>query len=191
MFRGYAPQELAALARLAIPDEMARPGLRPDAIVPSEKRGFVIAKEMRELIANLRAAGIDVYIVSGSDTSILRVATGKEFGLCFPEDHVFGRDSGVIAGRKPDFIRDRIAPRHHGAEPALVVGDSMGDYAMFTEFKDLQAGLLFHRNWREREMWELAESAAGKGRILVQGRDEFRGVYIPFARSVFAKARKR
>ena len=165
---------------------MARPGLRPDATVPSEKRGFTIAKEMRELIASLRAAGIDVYIVSGSDTALLRVAAGAEFGLGFPADHVFGRDSGVIAGRKHEFVRSRIAPRHHGTEPVLVAGDSMGDYAMLTEFKGLQTGLLFHRNWRERKMHDLAESAsAANARILVQGRDETRGVFIRSNRSVF------
>ena len=187
IFNGYGPEDMAALARIAIRNEMARPGRRPDRTVPDEKRGLVIAEEMRELIRSLRAAGIDVYVVSGSSTPVLRVAAGADFGLDFPADHVFGRDSGVRVGEKPAFIRAHIAPRHHGAEPVLVAGDSWGDYEMFTEFGNLQAGLLFHRNWAEDKMWDLVESSEfPKGRILVQGRDEYRGVYVPFNRSVSA-----
>ena len=47
---------------------------------------------------------------------------------------------------------------------------------MLTEFKSLQLALVFHRNWRERKMWDLAASG---GNVVAQGRDEIRGCFIP------------
>ena len=77
---------------------------------------------------------------------------------------------------KPEFIRAHIAPRHHGKDPVLVAGDSIGDHSMLTEFKNMQLALLFQRNWRERQMWDLIVS---DDKVAVQGRDETRGCFIP------------
>ena len=87
----------------------------------------------------------------------------------------------VKSGEKPTFIRAHIAPRHHGADPILTAGDSMGDYTMLTEYKDLQLALVFIRDWKQPEMKELV---ARGGRVVAQGRDESRGCYIPELRCV-------
>jgi hypothetical protein len=47
---------------------------------------------------------------------------------------------------------------------------------MLVEFDDLQLALLFLRNWREPALHELASRG---GRVVVQGRDEARGCFIP------------
>ena len=152
---------------------------------------MVFAPEIKELFRELRRAGITVYIVSGSFQETLFVAMGPDFGLELDPSCVFGADlkkdsagrylpemvdGCVKSGEKPKFIRARIAPRHHGADPVLTAGDSMGDYAMLTEFDRLQLALVFVRNWKQREMWELV---ARGGRVVAQGRDESRGCFIP------------
>ena len=197
VFTGYTPAELRSLAKTAALQAIASgAGLRRDSNAPTEKRGFAIAPEIKDLFAELRRAGISIYIVSGSFQEALAAMTSPEFGLCVPEENVFGadlrqdasgryvpvaKDGGVRSGRKPEFIREHIAPRHHGAQPVLAAGDSMGDLTMLTGFDDLQLALLFARNWKEPEMHALAE---GGGRVAVQGRDETRGCFVPSANSV-------
>ena len=197
VFTGYTPAELRRLAKTAALQAMtSEKGLRRDLNAPSEKRGFAIAPEMKDLFSQLRRAGISVYFVSGSFQEALAAMTSYEFGLGVSEDNVFGADlqqdalgrympimkeGCVRTGRKPEFIREHIAPRHHGAEPVLVAGDSMGDYTMLTGFDGLQLALLFARNWKEPEMHALAD---GGGRVVVQGRDERRGCFVPSVKSV-------
>lgn len=201
MFTGYTPEELRKVAKTAVSHALAAGGgLHSDANAPTEKRGLAIAPEIKELFAELKKAGIAVYIVSGSFQEVLVGMTAPEFGLSLSPDNVFGADlkrdangryvpemkeGCVKSGYKPEFIRKHISPLHHGAEPVLAAGDSMGDYTMLTEFKDLQLALVFARNWREQAMHELV--ACG-GRVVVQGRDETRGCLIPQATSIQPKA---
>ena len=129
--------------------------------------------------------------MSGSYRDTLLVAAGPDFGLDVPPSNIFGAelkkdsrgklvaemtDDCVKSGHKPEFIRAHIAPLHHGAEPVLTAGDSMGYYTMLTEFKDLQLALVFCRKWKEPKMHELVASG---GRVVAQGRDESRGCFIP------------
>jgi hypothetical protein len=122
---------------------------------------------------------------------IIKALQYADFGFDLDPTCVFGSDfktdaagrylpemkeGCVKTGEKPEFIRAHIAPRHHGAEPILTAGDSMGDYKMLVEFNDLQLALLFLRNWREPKLHELA---ARGGCVVVQGRDEARGCFIP------------
>ena len=191
MFAGHTPEELRALATDAVRQNLAKGHMYRPSYMPKEKRGLVIPQEMKDLFRALRQAGIAVYIVSGSFQETLWAATGPDFGLDIDPSCVFGADfrkdatgrympemvkGCVKSGEKPAFIRAHIAPRHHGAEPVLTAGDSMGDYTMLTEFRNLQLALVFMRNWREKEMHELVASG---GRVVAQGRDESRGVFIP------------
>ena len=191
LFTGYTPVELRQLAKEAITQTLKMGGLSKPPYARTEKRGLAFPPEMKDLFQALRKAGIAVYIVSGSFQETLLEATGPDFGFDLDPANVFGADlkrdaagryyaepveGCVKSGHKPEFIRARIAPRHHGAEPILTGGDSMGDYTMLTEFKDLQLALLFQRNWRERTMWDLIVSG---GKVAVQGRDETRGCFIP------------
>ena len=196
VFTGYTPGELRRLAEAAVPRALASGGLRRDANAPTEKRGLVITQEIKDLFSELRKAGIAVYIVSGSYRDTLLVAAGPAFGLDVPPENIFGAelkkdasgrfvaemaDGCVKSGFKHDFIRARISPRHHGVEPVLTAGDSIGDYTMLTRFKNLQLALLFHRDWREKAMRDLGASG---GRVLVQGRDEAQGLFIPSHESI-------
>ena len=191
LFTGYTPAELRRLAKESIGAALQRGGLSKAPYARTERRGLVFPPEMKELFRALREAGIAVYIVSGSFQETLLAATGADFGFDLDPENVFGADlkrdaagryyaetveGCVKSGHKPEFIRAHIAPRHHGAEPVLTGGDSVGDYTMLTEFKNLQLALLFHRNWRERMMWDLAFSG---GKVVVQGRDEVHGCFIP------------
>ena len=191
LIKGHTPVSFTSLAKAAIADNLAIGRLVRDVNVPREQHGLVFPPEIKNLFDELRQAGIAVYIVSGSTQVSLLAASGPDFGYGIDPSHVFGVEmetdasgkytgkslpGGVETGQKPAFIRKHIAPRHHGAEPVLAAGDSVGDYTMLTEFKDLQLALLFHRRWREQEMWDLTASG---GKIVVQGRDETRGCFIP------------
>ena len=186
LFRGRDAQGLRELARVASAAERAKGVMYRDARVPSEVRGLVFAPEMKDLYTSLQEAGIAVYIVSGSRESMLKAVAPAAFGI--PEDHIFGMSDdgtgGVATGRKPEFIRTHIAPRHHGAEPVLAAGDSMGDYAMFVDFPKLQRALVLLREPRGTPLAELVAGAeASNGRVLVQGRDEPRGCFVPSHRT--------
>ena len=189
LFAGYTSDALVELARTAMRANAKRAGHRPDENVPTEKRGFVILPEVKKLVHDLRTAGIATYVVSGSCSGVLGVATGPEFGLDFPPECVFGCDTGVVAGKKADFIRRRLAPRHGGRDPVLVAGDSMGDYAMFTELPGVENALVFRRQNRrtvDAPLRKLIDGAPGPdGKYLVQGRDEPNGRMIPSHESVF------
>ena len=201
LFAGYTPDDLRSFAVRATAKALKYGGVSVDATVPTERRGMAFPQEMKDLFRELRTAGIAVYVVSGSSQEMLRAVTGSEFGLDVPPEHVFGVvhgwdakgrfvpkeiEGGVTAGHKPAFIRAHIASRHHGADPVLVGGDSMGDYGMLTEFKGLQAALVFPRDLGQRKMDELIASApASGGKVLVQGRDEPHGRFRPNHSSVY------
>ena len=196
IFAGYTPAELRDLAKRGVANAITRGSLWRDVHVPKEKRGIVFTPEIKELFRELRKAGIAVYIVSGSFQETLWAATGPDFGFNIDPACVFGADfkkdaagrylpemveGCVKSGEKPTFIRARIAPRHHGAEPILTAGDSIGDYTMLADFKDLQLALVFVRKWKQPEMKELV---ARGGRVVAQGRDESRGCFIPKSRCI-------
>jgi phosphoserine phosphatase len=200
IFAGYSPAELRKLAHDAVVRDLAKGGLSRDRNVPSEFRGLAFPREIKELFRRLRAAGVKVYIVSATMRDFLLAATGPDFGLDFDPDCVFGsnlklgadgrylpvfNEAGVKSGEKANFIRKTIAWRHHGAEPVLAAGDSMGDYDMLTGFPALQSALVFDRRLKEPLLAQLIASApASGGKVLVQTRDEVRGVLIPAGETV-------
>ena len=191
LFTGYTPSELRQLAKVAIVQALKKGCLSKPPYARTEKRGLAFPPEIKDLFEALRKAGIAIYIVSGSFKETLLAATGPDFGFNLDPANVFGADlkrdaagryyadpvEGCVKSRhKPEFIRAHIAPRHHGKDPVLVAGDSIGDHSMLTEFKNMQLALLFQRNWRERQMWDLIVS---DDKVAVQGRDETRGCFIP------------
>ena len=194
IFAGYSPSELRSLAHDAIVRDLAKGGLSRDRNAPSEFRGFAFPVEMKTLFRDLRNAGVKVYVVSATMRDFLLAATGPDFGLELDPDCVFGSSlkmdgdgrytsefdaGGVKSGAKAGFIRRTIATRHHGAEPVLAAGDSMGDYDMLTGFPSLQAALVFDRRLEDPPLAKLISSAPSSGgKVLVQGRDETCGVLI-------------
>ena len=203
LFAGYTSMEYQAFAKSAAQQMLARKsGLWQVPYVPDRfPRGFALTPEARDLFRALREAGITPYIVSASNRELVLGMLDPVFGLEVAPDCAFGyRLRQDAAGRylpsydeswtrpqahgKVTIIRTQIAPRHHGAEPVLTAGDSMGDYNMFTEFPKLQAALIYNRNPKAGPLADLIRNAPGdRPRLLVQGRDTASGCLIPSHRS--------
>lgn len=158
-------------------------GLRPHA-------------EMRALMAAMRRAGIEVFVVSASPEIVVETAA-RELGYPVDAAHVYGlrvREQGGKLGAtlldvaeypvtyragKAELIR-RFLP----AAPLFVAGDSDTDYEMLTGFPSMQFRLIIHRNKRGDigRLYEQASDDAGQRagpRTLLQGRDERTGAFQP------------
>ena len=125
-------------------------------------KGIGLTTEMKSLYNALQRNGFDVYICSASLESVVEaMACDPAYGLGVDEDHVFGiRLAQTPDGRlkaigdstyaqtyregKVQCIKDLIAKDHGGRGPALVAGDSNGDFAMLTAFPDLKVGLIIN-----------------------------------------------
>lgn len=135
----------------------------PDGqIEVSVPKGIGLTTEMKSLYNALQRNGFDVYICSASLESVVEaMACDPAYGLGVDEDHVFGiRLAQTSDGRlkaigdstyaqtyregKVQCIKDLIASEHGGRGPALVAGDSNGDFAMLTAFPDLKVGLIIN-----------------------------------------------
>ena len=123
-------------------------------------KGIGLTPEMRNLYRTLEANGFDVYVCSASLESVVEaMACDPAYGLGLDEEQVYGiRLAPTADGRlravgdstyvqtyregKVACIQEFIAPSHGGNGPALVAGDSNGDFAMLTAFSDLKVGLI-------------------------------------------------
>lgn len=132
----------------------------PDGkVAVAVRKGLVLPKESIELYAALKDNGFDVYICSASLEAIVEaMACEPKYGLGMDPSRVFGirlEDKQMVDGPfesdydqtflegKSACIRKFMAPEHGGKGPALVAGDSNGDFDMLTAFDDMQLGLLF------------------------------------------------
>lgn len=159
----------------------------------SHPEGIGVSNEMKSLYKTLKAAGIDVYIVSASlETIVEAMACGPEFGFDMVPDNVFGlRMKAAAEGRfsadyddgyiqtfkegKTGAIKAYIAPSHGDRGPCLVAGDSNGDYNMLTDFDDMRVGLIINCG-NGGNIGALA--ASGDPKIAVQERDLARGKFL-------------
>ena len=123
-------------------------------------KGIGLTAEMRNLYRALETNGFDVYVCSASLESVVEaMACDPAYGLGLDEEQVYGiRLVPTADGRlravgdstyvqtyregKVACIQEFIAPSHGGNGPALVAGDSNGDFAMLTSFPDLKVGLI-------------------------------------------------
>ncbi|MBO4671366.1 MAG: haloacid dehalogenase-like hydrolase [Bacteroidales bacterium] len=123
-------------------------------------KGLAISPEIKNLYAALRRCGFDVYICSASlETVVEALACEPRYGLDMDPEHVWGfhmssdsegrlvpvAEEGYVQpyrGGKVECIRRFIAQVHGGNGPALVAGDSNGDFKMLTSFPDLKLGLI-------------------------------------------------
>lgn len=121
-------------------------------------KGMALTEEMRRLYNALREKGFDVYIFSASREVVVEaLACDTSFGLGMAPEDVYGLrmvhpegshaifDTSYVqpyTQGKADAIEAYIAPLHGGKGPALVAGDSGGDFAMLTSFPDLRLGLI-------------------------------------------------
>lgn len=169
--------------------------------------GFTVPREITELLATLRASGISVYVASGSFYDKVVAAADARHGTGFSPDEILGEHlltdaKGRLTGRhdanypfpwaagKPDVIRQRLAVRHHGRDPIVVLGDSDGDYAMLTAFTNMEVGVIFNTNLPGSSPLGkvCADILAGRAdpRFVLQGRDEVRRTLRPHAETVIA-----
>ena len=115
-------------------------------------------EEMRNLLAELDDRGIDLYVVSASPRAIVEEAlrlfsfpknikvlgVENEFderGRLVPHMDIAEKPYPIKAG-KAISIKELISPNYGGRGPILVAGDSEGDVAMMTAFKDTKVSLL-------------------------------------------------
>jgi len=164
---GMTDDEIRDLTRTSVSHWMAQESMwretwtTPDGSISVQiPKGMALTPEMQSLYHSLSDNGFDVYICSASLESVVEaMACDPAYGLGIGEDHVFGiRLAPTADGRlcavgdstyvqtyregKVQCIRDLIAPEHGGKGPALVAGDSNGDFAMLTSFPDLKVGLI-------------------------------------------------
>lgn len=118
--------------------------------------------EMRNFIKELLKIGMDVYITSASPLEIVKAALSY---YKFPSEiEVFGigntiNKEGYISLKrdkenypcpikmgKAFTIKNMIAPRHQNQGPSFVAGDSEGDVAFLTSFKDTEISLFLGKN---------------------------------------------
>lgn len=167
------------------------------------KSGIRSVPEMQDLYNKLQAHGIEVYVCSASYMDVIvAYATNPKYGYNVPRENVtammLAKDTkGVIQSEldarysqtqgkgKTETILKLIAPKHKNQEPLLVAGDSNGDYAMMTDFPNMQVGIVFNRiRNTDKGIGFLAKTAVERQGLAnpvyyLQGRDENRGVLLP------------
>ena len=165
-------------------------------------KGLALPQESVHLYKALKDNGIDVYICSASMEFIVEaMACDPKYGLDMDPEMVYGirmkgeeRIEAVFdpayeqpyAEGKVRCIDAYMAPEHCGRQPILVCGDSNGDYAMLTEYPDLQKGLIIKCD-RSGGIAALADTAAAggnKGKYILQARSLPDAGYIPSMVSV-------
>jgi hypothetical protein len=165
----------------------------------THRRGLRITEEIAALMHTLRRNGFEVFVVSASlEEVVAAFATLPKYGYDLPRDHVFGlrleQADGRSAARyrqgwplvygpgKVELIRRELVPRF-GRGPALVFGDSDGDFNMLTEFNDTETGLVVNR-LKGGDIGSLCRKAVAShdepnARFLLQGRNDAIGLWQP------------
>jgi phosphoserine phosphatase len=214
LLAGHTDDELRALARGAIEaglsDAVRKVTWRSPAGFASRagpieftfRSGLRIHPEIQNLQASLRAAGIDVYVVSASLKEVVEVfAAPGNFGYEVPADHVIGMEVEKKDGRfeprykegwvqtvrqgKVDAIKRTLGAR---GEPIFGACDSDGDVEMVTAFSGMKLTLIMNRA-KGGEIGALCKRAADEAaspapRYILQGRNENTGLFIPTPESI-------
>lgn len=209
LVKGATKDQLQGLVREAYESAMKEGGAKkitwesPDMGLTGRRtvtfdKGMAKTAEMEHLYSTLETNGIVVYICSASLEDIVEaLAVGDRYGFNIPEERIYGmrqymtedgRYTGILLddytptveeGKTVD-IREFIAPHHGGKGPALVAGDSNGDYSMLSSFDDMKVGLIINRNMKEP-----LRSLYGKEKYLLQGRDAANGRFIRSSQSEY------
>ncbi|NMB74799.1 MAG: haloacid dehalogenase-like hydrolase [Myxococcales bacterium] len=178
---GLTPQRVREISRETFQAELARPvgaeRLSWEGASQEIANGLRPYPAMARLLARLRGAGVETWIVSASNRWTVEV---------FAEEHLGigpGRVLGIaplVAGGRITAQRDPDMPvtggagkveaidRHIGLRPLLAAGDSMGDFEMLGVATRLC--LIIDRGNRELRKNVERLRAAGDGRWVVQPR---------------------
>ncbi len=165
LFAGFTEDQYYEICLLSHEKHSKIPGIQNTKIVsPLSQEEAVIESglhpitEMRDLLYELRNAGIDLYVVSASPGKTVKEALIRyefpeeikilsignkldEKGEITPKKDVINKPYAIKTG-KALTIKDYISPKYGGKGPILVAGDSEGDVAMLTAFKDTKISLL-------------------------------------------------
>ena len=155
--------------------------------------------EMADLFHSLEREGIDVYVVSASFIDIVRAFATKN-SYNFDQEKVLGLrlskdEEGKVLPEldqsfpitqksgKSETIR-KLIQNESNYGPILVGGDSDGDYAMLTDFRETDLGIIIDRQ-RHGEINRLKEAAiSGSTTYILQARDQYGKKFIKEERSI-------
>jgi HAD superfamily phosphoserine phosphatase-like hydrolase len=166
------------------------------------RSGLRVQPEMQDLMESLRAAGIDVYIVTASLKQLVEVFAGAgNFGYNVPADHVIGMEVELKDGMlQPAYKAGWVQPERAGkveairrrlgrlGEPVFAAGDSDGDVEMATRFSGMKLTLILNRV-KGGDIGKLCRQAAEEmdrpaPRYILQGRNENTGLFIPMSETI-------
>ncbi|WP_067139501.1 HAD-IB family phosphatase [Oceanivirga salmonicida] len=151
------------------------------------KTGLSISMEMKSLIKSMYENNIDIYVVSASATIIVEEVLKpiskyitKIYGMTLEieNDKFTGFfDSNAIQPMGKEKVKtiDKYIYPLYNKGPLIVAGDSMGDEAMLTNYKDTKLSLLIDRN-RTDDFKKLIDKE--NDRYMVQRVDEYQGIFI-------------
>ena len=224
LFNGMTEGDIAGLVRDAADHNMAMKKVssttwespnrgKAGRISVSFAQGMGLTDEMKCLYSALKDNGFDIYILSASREAVVEaLACDTAFGLDMAPENVYGLrfltsqggtvrfDSSYIqpyTEGKANAINAYIVPKHGGKDPALVAGDSNGDFAMLTSFPSLRIGLIVNC-LRSGEISQLARYALdgntpegftppSEVKYVVQGRDYCKKKFIRSSESIGLK----
>jgi hypothetical protein len=166
------------------------------------RSGLRVHPEMQSLMHQLRAAGIDVYVISASLKPIVEVFSGPgNFGYNVPADHVLAMETELKQGHlQPVYKAGWVQTQRAGkvaaikqvlgkrGDPIFGAGDSDGDVEMLSDFPGMKLALILNRV-RGGDIGTLAQKAAAQmaeanPRFILQGRNENTGLFIPSAETI-------
>ena len=205
---GFTPEEIAAIAREALnktmTEELGKRIWRGSSDYASKSgpvellvnTGIRNRAEMQSLMGLLRAAGIDVYLISGSFKYVLETFAGPDsLGYNEPANHIFGleleeKDGKFLPQMKKNGFRtysigkaESIKRAFEGrGDPLLVCGDNDNDYSMLT-LPNTRLGLIINRLLKGKidtlVQQAKVQSNTDQPRYIVQGYDQNLGIFIP------------
>ncbi|MDR0822258.1 MAG: hypothetical protein LBN20_00555 [Endomicrobium sp.] len=218
-FVGMTPAEVAAVSEESNDAAFKAPigkftWTSPDAlpgkagvISYSFKSGLRIEKEMSDLMAVLRANGIDVYVCSASHEEVVKVFAGlSKYGYNVPPENVIGmktklKDGKFLAeydysngypqtqGKGKTTAITNILVKKYGYGPLFIASDSSGDRDMAIDFPDTQLTLMINRLYANAygKLGLVAYKAYQQKitpRFVLQGRDENQGQFRPSMKTI-------
>ena len=211
LFGGLSIKQVAALAEasndLNLGDAIRKVKYTSPTSMPgqagvvsvSHTHGVRLTPEIANTMHVLSAAGFDIYVSTASLEDVVRVfATLPKYGYDVPPANVLGlrleMDGDTYLpiyrkgwplnygpGKTEVIKRELVAKKGYG--PALVFGDSDGDFDMLRDFADTRLGVLVNRLKKGNigSLCKLGAEQMGKvdARFVLQGRDERTGQWIP------------
>lgn len=194
---GFRDEDVQALAHSAWNQSVTEPigwtTFDAEGATPTTMRtGIRALVEVRELFGALRAAGVECFIVTASERTVVQTIA-PSIGLDIEPENIFGMRLAIDdAGRRKTSLAPSAVPTYRegkrqtieneivsrGLSPLLVAGDSDTDFEMLDAFPNALR-LVVHRT----DAGDIA-TLYDSERTFLQGRDERVGHFIPQARSI-------